>query len=75
MSAAFGLLHICCSHQRVTVFGASEMYTSALCRLFNKEFYDDIPNVTVWRTMGSFYAFKCKRSRNTGHAVTFGIPL
>jgi hypothetical protein len=59
---------------------------SATYRVFQKEIYNGISTVTVWRVLWkrlhlkaykifSVYAFKCKRFRNTRHTVTFVIPL
>jgi hypothetical protein len=57
-------------------------------RVCQKELYNRIPNVTLWRLlrrqtlhrstpwrMDNLYPFKCKRFRNTRHKVTFGVPL
>jgi hypothetical protein len=54
-------------------------------RVFQKELYSRILNVTVWRVLRkrlflksyklSIVAFKCKNFRNTRHPVTFGITL
>jgi hypothetical protein len=51
-----------------------------------KEFYNGIPNVTVWLMLRKrlqlkayklsiFQGVKCKRVGNTRHTVTFGIPF
>jgi hypothetical protein len=51
-------------------------------RLFQKEYYNGIPNVTVWRAVRKRLRLKtsknypqCRRFRYTRHTVTFGIPL
>jgi hypothetical protein len=60
-------------------------------KVFQKELYNAIPNVTVTKSftlkgvqtihrstpwpMDSLYAFKRKRFRNSRHTVTFKMPL
>jgi hypothetical protein len=52
--------------------------------MLQKELYNDIQNVAVWRVLGKRLHLKAyklsivqhlERFHNTGHTVTFGIPL